>query len=103
MRETMVCGSPWASAPQHARLTTGQIRETKRTKKKSMAFWVYEDWKAGRPRVRIHRGSNDGKEIVSACDPKEAKWHGPFSTIGEATAAGVNLRRVIGRSEWIRS
>ena len=68
-----------------------------------MAFWVYEDWKAGPHMARIHRGNcafcNDGKGEVSADQLKDAKWHGPFDSIGQATIALVKLEGVIERSE----
>ena len=54
-----------------------------------MAYYIYENWQAGRHKAVIHHGScsfcNYGQGLNKGnYDPEHGEWHGPYVTLKEA-------------------
>lgn len=53
------------------------------TRKPLDQFYVYHNWQAGPSKAVIHRGScghcKNGQGWAGDDDPKDARWHGPFT------------------------
>jgi hypothetical protein len=66
-------------------------------------FYVYENWQAGPRKAVIHKGScghcNEGNGLSGSYDPKHAKWHGPFESLGAAREGSTALPNIVNRSE----
>lgn len=56
-----------------------------------MKFFVYENWRAGPHKAKIHKGDckfcNHGKGIHAMAGDENGTWHGPFDTVQEAINA----------------
>jgi F-type H+-transporting ATPase subunit beta len=61
-----------------------------------MAYWVYENWRSGPHRNRLHTAEcvfcADGRGYLGGADGANGQWHGPFDTYEEADAASSELR-----------
>jgi hypothetical protein len=60
-----------------------------------MAYFIYENWRAGPHKVVLHADAcgscNNGEGIGGGTDPRNGKWHGPFSTLAQARSAHDRL------------
>ena len=69
----------------------------------SAEFFIYESWAAGPHKIVLHRGScgqcSHGKGRPSGHDLNHARWHGPYSSAGEARSAAHTMTGVLIRSE----
>jgi len=69
----------------------------------SAEFFIYESWAAGPHKIVLHRGScgqcSHGKGRPSGHDLNHARWHGPYSSVGEARSAAHTMTGVLIRSE----
>jgi 4-hydroxy-tetrahydrodipicolinate synthase len=66
-------------------------------------FYIYENWIAGPHKIVLHRGScgqcNQGKGRPAGHDANHARWHGPYSTLGQGREAAHAMTGVLIRSE----
>ncbi len=66
-------------------------------------FFIYENWAAGPHKIVLHRGScgqcSHGKGRPAGHDSNHARWHGPYSALGEARNAAQAMTGVLIRSE----
>ena len=67
------------------------------------SFFVYENWAAGPHKAVLHRAScgqcNAGKARPSGHSANHARWHGPYTSLGEARQVTQTLPNVLIRSE----
>ena len=66
-------------------------------------FFVYENWLAGPHKIVLHRSTcgqcNHGKGRPAGHDANHARWHGPYTTLGEARQIAHDMQGVLIRSE----
>ncbi len=105
MRATLELDNLVALLKQKAEETLMGIEAAERIAaiRKPDRFYIYENWQAGPRKAFIHRGScghcNDGGGVSGSYDPKHAKWHGPFESLGAAREGSTALPNIVNRSE----
>ena len=66
-------------------------------------FYIYENWRSGPHKIVLHRSNcgqcNHGKGRPAGHDANHARWHGPYSSLGEARDLAHNMTGVLIRSE----
>lgn len=60
-----------------------------------MTYFIYENWRAGPHKAVLHIDvcpfCNSGRGIGGGTDPRNGKWHGPFSRLAQASSAQRRL------------
>jgi len=90
----------WSKLKQSksVRISTLPVRRRKRRKKKSIEWWVYDNWSAKTTRARVHKATclycNYGLGVKeSKTEEVNAKWWGSFDTWKSAWKTAERLER----------
>src|SRR5215813_12024128 len=88
---------------QRVATEAGLISKPATPAQESHEFFVYENWTAGPRKIVLHRSScgqcNHGKGRPAGHDANHARWHGPYTTLGDARQAAQAIQNVLIRSE----
>jgi hypothetical protein len=68
------------------------------------SYWVYENWRAHGHRATIHRSDcgfcNDGTGVHGGGQTSNGRWHGRFTSAGEARSAVASRVVTIRDCRW---